>query len=170
MTRTPFLTRSDAWIVAALCETRRDGPMRVRDLIYNADWLNRAILSYDELSFGLPRLEAAGLVEVTDGIDGPLVRATSKGRALRRQVKAHTLAGVLAGMDAAVGAPAYPERESEDRTLGRLHGFSEAQWRAEVAGYHRAFRADVWQVVAAGALAIGGAVGGLFYWWRRRRG
>ena len=170
MSPTPRLTRSDAWIVAASCETWRDTPMRLRDLIGNADWLNRAILTFDELSFGLPRLEAAGLVDITQGIDGPLVRATNEGRALRGTVGSGTLGGVLAGMAAAVGAPAYPEPETEDRSLGRLPGFSEAQWQAEVAGYRRAFRADVGKVVAAGALAVGGAIGGLLYWWRSRKG
>ena len=165
---TPPLTRSDAWIVAALCEGRRNDPVRIRDLLYSADWLNRAILTFDELSFGLPRLRSAGLVEITEGADGPLVRATDEGWALRRSVHAGTLGDLLGAMADAVGAPPYPAPESEDRSLGRLPMFSEAQWRAEVAAYGRAFRADVGKVAATGALAIGGVIGGLLYWWRRK--
>lgn len=165
---TPPLTRSDAWILAALCDERRMGPIRVRDLLYSADWLNRAILSFDELSFGLPRLQSAGLVEVTHGTDGPQIRATDHGQSLRNAVKADTLGGLLVGMADAVGAPPYPAPESGDRSLGRLPMFSEAQWRAEVAAYRRTFRADVGKVAATGALAIGGVIGGVLYWWRRK--
>lgn len=154
---TASLTRSDAWIVAALCETRRDAPMLLRDLIGNGDWLNRAIFTFDELSFGLPRLEAAGLVEVMHGRDGPRVRATSEARALRRFVNADTLGGVLAAMSAAVGALPYPEPETEDRTLGRLADFNEAMWRAEFAAYRRAFRADLGKLAAAAAAILAGA-------------
>jgi len=62
----PQLTRSDAWILAALC----DGPEEaetVRQLLVDADWLNTAVLSFDELSFGMPRLRARGLANVTVG-------------------------------------------------------------------------------------------------------
>ena len=166
---TPSLTRSDAWIVAALCETRRDAPMLLRDLIWNGDWLNRAILTFDELSFGLPRLEAVGLVEVVHGRDGPRVRATSRARALRRKVDADTLGGVLTGMDAAVGAPPYPEPETEDRTLGRLPDFDEAMWRAEFAAYRRAFRADLGKLIAGAATILAGAAAWIVALvWRRR--
>jgi hypothetical protein len=136
--------------------------------LYAGDWLNRAVLTFDELSFGLPRLQSAGLVEVTEAIDGPLVGATADGRRLRMSVDAGTLGGLLSEMADAVGAPPYPALESEDRSLGRLPGFSEGRWRAEVAAYHRAFRADAGKVVATGALAIGGIIGAILYWWRRK--
>jgi hypothetical protein len=143
--------------------------MMLRDLIGNGDWLNRAILSFDELSFGLPRLEAAGLVEVVHGRDGPRVRATSRARALRRDVDVDTLAGVLAAMAAAVGARPYPEPETEDRTLGPWPDFNEAMWRAELAAYRRAFRADIGKLVAGAAAVLAGVAA--WIWavvWRRR--
>jgi hypothetical protein len=57
----PLLTRSDAWLLAALTERSHDGhSVNLRDLVHDADWLNRAIPTYDEISFGLPRLVAAG--------------------------------------------------------------------------------------------------------------
>jgi DNA-binding MarR family transcriptional regulator len=167
---TPPLTRSDAWIAAALCESARNAPMRLRNLVADADWLNRSILTFDEVSFGLRRLEAAGLVEVTPGPDGPLVRPTPEAHLLRATVKANTLGGVLAGMDAAVGAPPYPEPESEDRTLGRLPDLDEASWRAEVAAYRREFRSDLGKFVAgAGAILVGAAAGVMAVAVRRRK-
>jgi hypothetical protein len=165
----PRLTHGDAWIVAALCEAGRDWPVRLRDLIHNADWLNRAILTFDEVSYGLPRLEAAGLVEVTPGADGPRVRPTKAARGLRKTIKADTLGGVLAGAAAAVGAPPYPEPESEDRTLGRLTGLDETLWRAEVAAYRRAFRADAATLAAGGFAVLAGIVAAAVAVAKRRR-
>lgn len=164
----PPLTRSDAWIVAALCDQGAT-PVRLRDLIGNADWLNRAILSFDEASFGLPRLAAAGLVEVTPGEDGPRVRPTSAARALRRTVKASTLGDVLAGMDAAVGALPYPQPETEDQSLGRLAGLDEVLWRAEVMAYRRAFRSDLGVLAAGGAAILTGIAAGIVAIALRRR-
>lgn len=47
------LTRSDAWLLAALTEGLRDGrPVNLRDFVNDADWLNRLIPTFDEMSFG----------------------------------------------------------------------------------------------------------------------
>ena len=119
----PFLTRSDAWLLAALTEASHDGrPVTLRDLIDGADWLNRALPTFDELSFGLPRLIAAGFLTVDSTKQGPRFRATPKAVNLRRSIKAETLGDVLSGIVEAVGAKPYPEPEdrAEDRTLGRL--------------------------------------------------
>jgi len=121
----PPLTRSDAWLLAALTEGGhyRRG-ITLRELVHDADWLNRLIPVFDELSFGLPRLVAAGFLTVgNDAKRGLIFRATPKATRLRRTVKAKTLGGVLAGIGQAVGAAPYPEPEpAEDRSLGRLPG------------------------------------------------
>lgn len=163
------LTRSDAWLIAALCES---GPkrLRLRDLIYNADWLNRAIPSFDELSFGLRRLEAAGYVEVTPATDELLVRPTERSIVMVRAIKAGTLGELLAEMSAAVGARPYPEPEHEDRSLGRLPGFDEAAWKAGIAAYRRSFLRDLGSLAAIFA-ALAGAMGAVVvrFLIRRRR-
>jgi hypothetical protein len=122
----PSLTRSDAWLLAALTEGSHDGrAVSLRDLVHDADWLNRLIPSFDELSFGLPRLIAAGFLTVgSDGENGPVLRATPKAIELRRSVKARSLGDVITGMEQAVGARSHPVPEVEDRSLGRLPGFA----------------------------------------------
>jgi hypothetical protein len=120
----PPLTRSDAWLLAALTEGSHDGrPVNLRDFVNDADWLNRLIPTFDEMSFGLPRLVAAGyLVVGYDPKERLVFRATPKATKLRGSVKAKSLGDVLMGVGDAVGAAPYPEREPEDRSLGRLPG------------------------------------------------
>jgi hypothetical protein len=121
----PLLTRSDAWLLAALTESSHGGrPVNFRDFVHDADWLNRAIPTFDEMSFGLHRLVAAGFLVVGhDPQYGLVLRATPKATHLRRSIKARTLGDVLNGVGQAVGAAPYPEPEpDEDRSLGRLPG------------------------------------------------
>lgn len=57
----PFVG-SDAWILlAAVYSGRKDGA-DLRSLISAADYINHAVRSYEELSGGLARLRAAGLI------------------------------------------------------------------------------------------------------------
>lgn len=121
----PPLTRSDAWLLAALTEGSHDGrPVNLRDFVNDADWLNRLLPTFDEMSFGLPRLVAAGFLVVGyDPKEGLVFRATPKATKLRDSVKAKSLGDVLNGVGEAVGAAPYPEPEpAEDRSLGRLPG------------------------------------------------
>jgi hypothetical protein len=121
----PVLSRADAWLLAALTEGSHDGrPVSLRDFVHDADWLNRLIPSFDEVSFGLPRLVAAGFLIVGyDAKDGLVFRATPRATELRQSVQAESLGDVLEGVAQAVGAAPYPEPEpAEDRSLGRLPG------------------------------------------------
>jgi hypothetical protein len=157
MTSEPPLTRSDAWLIAALCESGLK-PLRLQDLIQNADWLNRAIPSYDELSFGLRRLETAGYLEVVPATDGLRLRPTEKSIVVVRAINAGTLGELLAEMSAAVGARPYPEPEHEDRSLGRLAGLDEPAWQAGIAAYRRSFLRDL-ASLATIFVAFTGAMG-----------
>lgn len=120
----PSMTRSDAWLLAALTEGSHDGrPVNLRQLVNDADWLNRSIPTFDELSFGLPRLVDAGFLTVrVDPNDGLLLSATSQAIRLRESVKAKTLGDVMIGMQRVLGARPFPEPETEDRSLDRLPG------------------------------------------------
>ena len=143
----PALTRSDAWLLAAIADgSIRRKPIPLASLVEHADWLNRAIPTFDEVSFGLPRLMAHGLVTIENGG----YRATTKAVALRRSVKARTLGGVLLGMAAAVGARPYPEPESEDRALRRLPGLKPDDLDEAVRSHHRSI--DRWGRVLKGTI------------------
>jgi len=115
----PALTRSDAWLLASLTEGSRAGqPVTLAKFVHDADWLNRAIPTFDKLSFGLPRLVAHGLMTV----DGLRLRATPRAIALRKSIRGGTLVSVPNGVGERVGARPYPKPEVEDRWLGRLQG------------------------------------------------
>lgn len=125
----PALTRSDAWLLAALTEGSHDGRrVTLPKFVHDADWLNRAIPTFDEISFGFPRLVAHGLMRV----NGLTFRATPQAIALRKLVKGGTLGDVPLEMAAAVGARPYPEPETEDRSLGRLAGLGPSDLEAAV--------------------------------------
>lgn len=130
----PVLTRTDAWLLAALTEGSHDGrAVTLAQFVHDADWLNHAIPTFDEVSFGLPRLVAHGVMTV----DGLRFRATPKAIALRKSVKGRTLGDVLIGITERVGARRYPETEVEDRSLGRLPGLQPSHLEAAVQEHSR---------------------------------
>lgn len=123
------LTRSDACLMTALL--RPDQPrvrMSLSTLIDRADWLDTMRPSFHELSYGLARLVAAGLVAVeVDGDGKHLVGATPLSDELLLHVVAaptRSRGEVLAAIADALGVPPYPELEVEDRTLGGLPGLT----------------------------------------------
>ena len=121
----PRLNRADAWLLAVLTEGSHDGrPVTLQDLVHDADWLQRLIPTFDEVSLGLPRLIAAGFMTVGHDVKrGIVFRATPKATGLRESVDAKSLGGLLEGVVRAVGAEPYPDPEPpEDRSLGRLPG------------------------------------------------
>lgn len=137
------LVRSDAYILAAVTEQWLSGStQKLQEFAHDYDWLNRALPTFDELSFGLARLVAAGYV-TTERIPNKVLRlkATPSATALGKQVreKAKTLGDVVTGFDEALGCRPYPEAESDDRSLGRLSDFSEAEWAKAVTVYDEWF-------------------------------
>jgi hypothetical protein len=61
----PRLSRADAWLLAALTERSHDGrSVTLQEFVHDADWLGRMIPTFDEMSFGLPRLISAGFMTV----------------------------------------------------------------------------------------------------------
>ncbi len=145
----PPLTRSDAALLAALTE-RGSRWRTLTELLHDADWVNCEIPTFDEVTFGLPRLMANDLAEVREG-NG--FRPTSRATALRRSVQARTLAGVVVGVGMAVGAKPYAQSEVEDRSLGRLKGLTEAAVDAAVLQNERWFRFWSWPIRATLTIA-----------------
>ena len=159
----PPLTTSDAWLLAALTEGSHDGrPVTLRKFVHDADWLNRAIPTFDEVSFGLPRLVAAGFLTVEcSPKDGLTLSATPKAIGLRRSVKTdRRLGSAIIEMENAVQASSYPHVEDEDRSLGRLSGLEPAMWDAALRA-HGSWM-DRWSRPAV-------AVGRALTWWQNRR-
>lgn len=76
-----MLTDVVAWIAVALSTESKW--MRLRDLVAWADYWNHAILTFDEVSHGLPRLAAAGLVELRDADEGLMAAHASTLLAVR---------------------------------------------------------------------------------------
>lgn len=157
----PRLNRTDAWMIGALTETRRGAePMRLRAFVNNADWLNRAIPTFDDVSFSFARLLARGYLRLSHDRHGKLmVKGSEAAFDLRDRVQDHTLGGVLADLAAMVDAQPYPLAEVEDRSLGRLPDFEPSEWETAVAAnaawMARATRpivAAVWLAQALGLL------------------
>ena len=133
------LTRSDVWILTALLSA--GGPVGLAGLIGAADYLDRAILTYDEVSFGVPRLSAAGLVEVSIAAGGAIILvATVEARSLVPAGRG--VREVMTAMTGSLGARPYPEPEVEDRSLGRLPGLEPADMKAALAE-HGAWRSKI---------------------------
>lgn len=140
------LTRSDAQVLAAVMEHSQAGnTQKLSEFVHDYDWLNRALPTFEEVSFALHRLVATGHVVVSRQPGKRIrLRATPKAIALRRQVeaKARTLGDVVAGVALALGCASYPEPESEDQSLGPLPTFQRAEWEGAVEAYEKWF--DHW--------------------------
>ena len=137
----PRLVRSDAWLLAALTERPQRRALTLPELLHDADWLNRAIPTLDELSFGLPRLIAAGFVVVTGAGNDLRLQPTSKAREFGKSIrrKARRLGDVLEAAESLAGAPPYPVPEDEDRSLNRLPALAEADVNEAVRAYEAWF-------------------------------
>jgi hypothetical protein len=147
----PRLARSDVWLLRVLGETRRpEERTSLRELIERADFVERDVPTFDQISFGIPRLVAAGYITVEAGA----FRATGKGIALRKSVQARTLGGVLREMIELLGLPPLPSVDPvpEDRSLGRLAGLEPIDYDEAVAAYRAGFSRD-W----AGCLVLVGS-------------
>jgi hypothetical protein len=116
-TSSPRLTEQDGWLLAALTESA-GRLVSLRNLVHDFDWLNRAIPTFDELSFGMARLAAAGYAIVSPSPSGELLfRATPEAMRLRKSATGHPVEAIPAAIGAHHGS-------DEDRSLGRLPGLT----------------------------------------------
>jgi hypothetical protein len=165
------LTRSDAYLLAAASELNGKRPSRLRDLIANYDWLERGIPTFDEISFGFPRLIAAGFLEVGPSDTGEfVVHVTPKARALRSSITTKSRGGFLGDTAVAIGAAPYPEPETEDRSRGRVPGLDTADWEAEVRAYHESSFTGLAKFLAAGSAVVASVAVAAGIVRRRRKG
>ena len=68
MTKRTFkFTGTDAWVLLALIYSSQSRTADLTTVIASADFINHAILTYDELRNGLGRLEEAGLIREKSG-------------------------------------------------------------------------------------------------------
>ncbi|HNT74045.1 MAG TPA: hypothetical protein PKH77_03380 [Anaerolineae bacterium] len=77
---------SDAWILLAILYSRCEKGADLRAIIGAADYINHAILTYEELRDGLVRLRAAGYIREQDGFYHPTQMTLS---AYERTTKPH---------------------------------------------------------------------------------
>jgi len=124
----PSLTAADAWLMAALTESSgRLVPLQ--NVIHDYDWLNRAIPTFDDVSFGIPRLVAAGYASASESSSGELLLgATPQAMRLRQSPIGHPVEAIAAALRANTGA-------AEDRSLGRLRGLTPQALDAAVAAH-----------------------------------
>lgn len=144
------LTRTDAALLEAIAGHRT---VSLRALIEQFDFENRAIPTFDEVSYGLVRLIARGYIRATwSQKRGIRLFSTRAGEDLRRaagryrrktsRFKWPRIGEYPSAISHLVGAPAWPQPELEDRSFGRLPKLSEVEWNAAVRSYERWF--DQW--------------------------
>lgn len=66
-----FKAHTDAWILLAILYSRSEKGADLRAIIAAADYINHAILTYEELRDGLVRLRAAGYIREQEGFYYP---------------------------------------------------------------------------------------------------
>jgi hypothetical protein len=101
--------------------------MKLWRLIDCADVLAREEPTFDEISFSLPRLVAAGLVTVGRDAAGELqLKATRAGFDVKKRAAGRGHAAFR--MANALGAARRSEDEVGDRSLGRYSDLNAADW------------------------------------------
>ena len=151
MNASPRLTDRDAELLAALTESsgRR---VRLRDLVHDYDWVNRAIPTFDELSYGMQRLVAAGFASVSSARGKELeFQATHDAVGLRKSISGHPTSRIAAAIDV--------NHEGEDRSLGRLAGLTQEAFQEAVRAH------SSWVERWSGPFV---ALARVLSWWQRR--
>lgn len=128
---------ADAWVLLAVTYASHDQPPDLLDVVAAADFINHAILTYEELSVSLAHLVHRGMIQVSGDRfvpAGEVVAALPRGRSavhadLRRIEKLleSTIAGPVgdpyalprADYDAAVSAYTHQARRLTEQTRGR---------------------------------------------------
>ncbi len=149
----PALARLDAALLDGIV-ARGARWLSLGELIGQVDDVEHWVPTFDDGSYGLSRLVAAGFVEVHGSGPDIRVRATPQAIALRRGTKDRFSSEAL-------GVKPWGEPEIEDRSLGPLRGLEPEDWDAAVRAYHAASTEGCLPWLAAGCLGAAAAVGGI---------
>jgi hypothetical protein len=147
-----LLTDTDVAILAGLADaSRRAGrSVRLADLIGRIDMLFRWTPSFDDLSFGLPRLVAAGLAAPLAHQDREVWVAPT-GDALQLRRAAQRLPGV-GGVGVNMETEAHHRgmtTSEEDRSLGRLPALTAESFESAMQKYEAWLRRSLGQRLLA---------------------
>lgn len=125
---TPGFTWTDALILLIVGLTSETAGLTVRDMLAAGDYLNHAILTYEELLGAVRRLSAADLVAV----DRRRYSPTTNARSLLHKAKLRRLS--LAAVTALHTALAAKSQTFEAKP-GRVHSLSRAVYTQGVSEY-----------------------------------
>lgn len=144
--------RTDANLLAGITAKWHGRPQSLRDFIGAMAWDADTIPSFDEVSFGLQRLVAAGYVTIERKPgQGLRLRATTKASQLGKQIgKGRVARGEIASRaEAALG---LSRGGPEDRSLGRLPDLDREEWDRDVGLWTRNFWhwAKPWMALSRG--------------------
>jgi hypothetical protein len=157
------LTQLDGMLLDGLVARRDSRWLRLDELIENIDWLDRWVPNFDEVSYGLPRLIAAGFGEVRGSGSDLRVRATPRAIDLARTSKTRFMGDVVA-------ARPWGEEDAEDWSGGRMPGLDETTWSDAIRIRKEAFdRAMPGPAMQAFIYAVAGVVALVSIVWSRVR-
>ena len=132
-------TWSDAWLLASLAiRTNGDSWIPLWSVIDTMDFLQHLAPTYDEVSYGLPRLRAAGLVAIDGTGDQLRLRVTQRSRELDVGPNAsrQSASAIQESIRSTIGAHGRLDAD-EDRSLGRLEELDESDWDGLSGGLSR---------------------------------
>jgi hypothetical protein len=133
----PPLVRGDLFLLTMVLVSRADKDgVRLDELMGRWDEVNRSYPSLDDLSFGLPRLAAHGLVEVHGSGVTFRIHPTLRARSAAHGSWRDTSWTVLERLEEAF---ADVTADREDRGLGRQPGLNQADVDAAIVAYRVAF-------------------------------
>jgi hypothetical protein len=121
---------SDAWLMAALANAPR--PVEMADLIGYVDYINRVELTFDEMSYGLQRLAATGMIDIV----GDAVRHTAAAALLNKRLRVRSPGRLMEEWARLLNANGLA---TGDTTHGRLSAFPVDAYDAAIDEYHRRF-------------------------------
>jgi hypothetical protein len=133
------VTHTDVTLLTVLTEFSRGRPVSLEQFVDGVDWYDRAIPSFDEVSYGLRRLQAAGLLAVSMDSHGRLLLGpTREALHLRRSANDADATAFRRKMEESAGVGPFSTPEQEDRTYGPLAGLRPEAYEVAVSEHSEA--------------------------------
>jgi hypothetical protein len=136
----PFVW-SDGWLLMSVLLAGKEEPAALKDVFWTGDAINKAIFTFDELDGGIARLEAAGLITVSQGMFSP----TSDALLLLASVEDLSLFDAMDALRASIGAPDPLDETNRDiRSAEWQSGkITQSEVASALAQYRREFQEEL---------------------------